>query len=195
MIFLRQAFLLFLFVFTAQTQTLNWVFVSATGIPKPSTDPSAKPLYLYLSTAGDIYLDDVSVVAGSTTNGVNLVTNGGFEGKLSPWTIGTTGNNSASVVTNTFAHSGTQQFAFDRFGGRHDSKFLDLAGFQFVDSDERHLHVEFLVSAKHQRWSADRPFFRQRHFDHEQSRADSDTQHQSTCLVLNAHSSRRRNGE
>ena len=105
--FLRPAVLLLLFAFTAQAQTLNWVFVSATGIPKPSTDTSAKPLYLYLATAGDIYLDDVSVVAGSTTNGVNLVTNGGFEGSLSPWTIGSDGNNSASVVSTNFAHSGT----------------------------------------------------------------------------------------
>jgi hypothetical protein len=105
--FLRPAVLLLLFAFTAQAQTLNWVFVSATGIPKPSTDTSAKPLYLYLATAGDIYLDDVSVVAGSTTNGVNLVTNGGFEGSLSPWTIGSNGNNSNSVVSANFAHSGT----------------------------------------------------------------------------------------
>ena len=105
--FLRPAVLLLLFAFTAQAQTLNWIFVSATGIPKPSTDTSAKPLYLYLATAGDIYLDDVSVVAGSTTNGVNLVTNGGFEGSLSPWTIGSDGNNSASVVSANFPHSGT----------------------------------------------------------------------------------------
>jgi hypothetical protein len=107
MIFLRQAILLFLVAFTAQAQTFNWVFVSATGVPRPSTDSSAKPLYLYLATAGDIYLDDVSVVAGSTTNGVNLVTNGGFEGSISPWTIGSVGNNSASVVSTNFAHSGT----------------------------------------------------------------------------------------
>ena len=105
--FLRQTVLLLLFAFTAQAQTLNWVFVSATGIPKPATDTGAKPLYLYLATAGDIYLDDVSVVAGSTTNGVNLVTNGGFEGSLSPWTIGSDGNNSASVASANFAHSGT----------------------------------------------------------------------------------------
>ena len=105
--FLRQTVLLLFFAFTAQAQTLNWVFVSATGIPKPATDTGAKPLYLYLATAGDIYLDDVSVVAGSTTNGVNLVTNGGFEGSLSPWTIGSDGNNSASVASGNFAHSGT----------------------------------------------------------------------------------------
>jgi hypothetical protein len=92
---------------TVQAQNLNWVFVSATGVPKPSSDAVAKPLYLYLTTAGDIYLDDVSVVAGTTPNGVNLATNGGFEGALSPWTIGSTGNNSASVVSTNFAHSGT----------------------------------------------------------------------------------------
>jgi hypothetical protein len=105
--FLRPAVLLFLFVFTAQAQTFSWVFVSATGIPKPTNSTSAKPLYIYLATAGDIYVDDVQVVAGSTTNGVSIVTNGGFEGTLTPWTRGSDGNNSASVVTNSFAHSGT----------------------------------------------------------------------------------------
>ena len=105
--FLRLAIPFILLAVTASAQTFNWVFVSATGIPKATNNTSAKPLYIYLATAGDIYLDDVRVVAGSTTNGVNLVTNGGFEGTLAPWTLGSTGNNSASVVTNTFAHSGT----------------------------------------------------------------------------------------
>jgi hypothetical protein len=93
---------------TASAQTANWVFVSATGIPKPTT--GAKPLYIYLASAGDIYIDDVSVVAGTVAGaGANLVTNGGLEtGVVSPWTIGSTGNNSSSVVTNTFAHSGSK---------------------------------------------------------------------------------------
>ena len=97
--FLRLAIPLLLFAVTASAQTFNWVFVSATGIPKPTNNTTAKPLYIYLATAGDIYLDDVRVVAGSTTNGVNLVTNGGFEGTLAPWTLGSTGNISTRLGT------------------------------------------------------------------------------------------------
>ncbi len=83
----------------------QWVRVSATGIPRPSA--SSLPLYLYLQSAGDIYLDDVWVVEGAVAEaGANLVTNGGFEGLLSPWTIGSDGNNSASVVSTAYKHSG-----------------------------------------------------------------------------------------
>lgn len=83
----------------------QWVRVSATGIPRASGSP---PLYLYLQSAGDLYVDDVSVVAGSVAeSGVNVVTNGGFESALTPWIIGSEGNNSASVVSTSFKHSGT----------------------------------------------------------------------------------------
>lgn len=84
--------------------TLQWVRASATGVPRFSGSP---PLYIYLQSAGDIYVDDVSVVAGSVAEaGVNIVTNGGFETSLTPWTIGSDGNNSASVVSTAFKHSG-----------------------------------------------------------------------------------------
>src|SRR6185369_2977658 len=83
----------------------NWVFVSATGIPRASS--TSRPLYVYVSVPGDIYLDDFTVVAGSTTNGVNVLTNGGFESGMLQWTIGSDGNNSASVSSTNFFHSGT----------------------------------------------------------------------------------------
>ena len=84
----------------------QWVRVSATGIPRASGSP---PLYLYLQSAGDIYIDDVSVVAGSVPeSGVNVVTNGSFETALSPWTIGSDGNNSASSVSTNATHSGSR---------------------------------------------------------------------------------------
>lgn len=83
----------------------QWVRVSATGIPRPTA--ISRPLYVYLQSSGDIYLDDVSVVAGAVAeSGVNFVTNGGFETTLTPWTIGSEGNNSASVVSPNFKHSG-----------------------------------------------------------------------------------------
>ena len=88
------------------TATPQWVRVSATGIPRASGSP---PLYIYLQSAGDIYVDDVSVVAGSVAeSGVNVVTNGGFETSLTPWTIGSDGNNSASVVSTNATHSGSR---------------------------------------------------------------------------------------
>jgi len=86
----------------------QWVQISATGIPRANSS-TLYPLYLYLQSAGDIYIDDVSVVAGSVAeSGVNVVTNGGFETSLNPWTIGSDGNNSASVVSTNFAHSGSR---------------------------------------------------------------------------------------
>ena len=85
----------------------QWVRVSATGVPQASA--GSRPLYIYLQSAGDIYVDDVSVVAGSVPElGVNLVTNGGFETSLAPWTIGSDGNNSASVSSTNVAHSGSR---------------------------------------------------------------------------------------
>lgn len=84
--------------------TPQWVRASATGIPRPDV---TRPLYIYLQSAGGIYVDDVSVVAGSVAeSGANVVTNGGFETSLAPWTIGSDGNNSASAVSTAFKHSG-----------------------------------------------------------------------------------------
>jgi hypothetical protein len=73
----------------------------------PRSVLASRPLYIYLQSAGDIFIDDVSVVLGTTPGvGINLVTNGGFEGSLLPWTIGSSGNNSASTVSAAFKHSG-----------------------------------------------------------------------------------------
>jgi hypothetical protein len=61
-----------------------------------------------LQSAGDIYIDDIQLVAGSVAeSGPNTLANAGFEtGSLSPWAIGTDGNNSASAVTSTVKHGG-----------------------------------------------------------------------------------------
>jgi len=63
---------------TAQTNSgPAWVYASATA------NASGSRLYLYLQSAGDVYLDDVKIVAGSQPEvGVNLLTNGGFETAL-----------------------------------------------------------------------------------------------------------------
>ncbi len=63
-------------------------------------------LFIYLDTAGDVYIDDVSLVAGSVPeSGSNLVQDGDFESALTgPWTVGT--NYSNSTIDSTVSHSG-----------------------------------------------------------------------------------------
>ena len=61
----------------------------------------------FTTAAGEAYIDDVALVPQSGPNaGINLVTNGNFESPLSvgPWLVNS--NYSASIVTNTYAHSG-----------------------------------------------------------------------------------------
>jgi hypothetical protein len=80
----------------------EWQYVTVSGTASSST------LYIYLQSAGDVYLDDLVLVAGNVPNvGPNVLPNGGFEtGSLSPWTIGTDGNNSASTISSAVKHTG-----------------------------------------------------------------------------------------
>jgi hypothetical protein len=71
----------------------GWRFYSFTGVL------GGTRLLLYLDTAGDVYVDDVSLVQGSVPGlGANLIVNGGFESPLAPvWKIqGTNGTNTAT---------------------------------------------------------------------------------------------------
>jgi hypothetical protein len=89
----------------AQVATPQWIFVTATGVPRSTSQ--SRSLYLYLGSAGEIHLDDLSVVAGSVPGvGVNVVPNGGFESTLSPWTIGSGGNLSGSALSTAIKRSG-----------------------------------------------------------------------------------------
>ncbi len=79
-----------------------WLYGSAIGTY------SANSLYIYLSSAGTSYLDDVRLVAGSDpTTGVNLISNGDFEAGFptANWIVGT--NATASAATTETAKSGT----------------------------------------------------------------------------------------
>ena len=68
---------------------------------------TSSSLYMYLAGPGDIYIDDISIVAGSTAEtGVNLLANGGFESGLTGWTVSP--NHAESVVETSGAHSGTR---------------------------------------------------------------------------------------
>lgn len=110
--------------------TSQWVRVSATGIPRATA--ISRPLYIYLQSAGDIYLDDVSVVAGSVAeSGVNLVTNGGFEIALNSWNLGSDGNNNASVSSPNSAHAGARSLHLVAASGgttQNSSIWQDFSG-------------------------------------------------------------------
>lgn len=79
----------------------NWQRVTMTGTATSTT------LYMYLSGPGDIYLDDLTIVAGSNPDsGSNLLANGGFESGLTGWTVSL--NHANSVVETGGAHGGAQ---------------------------------------------------------------------------------------
>jgi hypothetical protein len=80
----------------------QWQYVSITG-----TAPRPILLICMHSTAGDCYLDDLSLVAGTVPGaGANLLTDGGFESPLTgPWTL--SANMTGSALTTNVAHSGS----------------------------------------------------------------------------------------
>ncbi len=84
----------------AVTQAPQWVQATATGTASSST------LYIYLQSAGDVYIDDISLVAGTVAGqGANLVADGGFESALSgSWNVSP--NLSGSTISTNFSHSG-----------------------------------------------------------------------------------------
>lgn len=76
--------------------TPQWVFVT-TNVPAASTR-----FYVYLQSAGDIYVDDVSIVGAG---GTNLLADGDFESTLTgPWNL--TANFSGSSISTAVKHSG-----------------------------------------------------------------------------------------
>lgn len=99
----------------------EWVYATATG--QATTTPT---LYIYLNGAGDCYIDDLKLVAGSVPEaGANLLSNGDFEQPLgAPWTA--TADFDTSYVDNTISHSGggsLHLMAEAAGGGANDSLF------------------------------------------------------------------------
>jgi hypothetical protein len=79
----------------------QWQYVTLTGIaPRPIL------LICMHGTPGDVYVDDLKLVAGSVPEaGVNLLTDGDFESPLTgPWTVST--NLANSVISTSVKHSG-----------------------------------------------------------------------------------------
>ncbi|PYI83082.1 MAG: hypothetical protein DME26_15770, partial [Verrucomicrobia bacterium] len=78
----------------------QWRYVTVTGTASSST------IYIYLQAAGDVYLDDMKLVAGSIAEaGANVIQNGDFETTFpGAWTVSP--NLSASTRSTTIKHSG-----------------------------------------------------------------------------------------
>jgi hypothetical protein len=78
----------------------QWVETSATGAASTST------IYIYLQSAGDVYVDDIKLAASSGPGiGVNVLPDGGFEsGFPGPWSVSS--NLSGSELSTTIKHSG-----------------------------------------------------------------------------------------
>jgi hypothetical protein len=85
---------------TNTTVTPQWTYVTATGTTSSSL------FYIYLLSAGDVYVDDIKLVAGSVPGvGANVLSDGDFEsGFPGPWTVST--NLTNSVLSTTIKHSG-----------------------------------------------------------------------------------------
>lgn len=109
---------------TAQTNApLEWLYASATGIV------SGSRLYIYLQSAGDIFIDDLKIVAGSQPEvGANLVTNGGFESALSStWSI--SADFASSALSTTVKRSGNSSLhlvATAAGSGNNDSIYQNI---------------------------------------------------------------------
>jgi hypothetical protein len=96
------------------TRPGNWTAVDGTGANATpqwqhvvlSGSASSSTIYMYLETVGDVYLDDVQLVAGSTPEtGANLLPNGGFESSFpGPWTVSP--NLATSAISTSVKHSG-----------------------------------------------------------------------------------------
>ncbi|HWD18992.1 MAG TPA: lamin tail domain-containing protein [Verrucomicrobiae bacterium] len=79
----------------------QWVHVTATGAASSSV------LYIYLQSAGDIYVDDVQLVAGSVAEaGPNLVTDGDFESGFPGTAWHVSANLTASTASMDVKHTG-----------------------------------------------------------------------------------------
>ena len=99
----------------------EWVYVTSTG--RATTTPT---LYIYLNGAGEGYIDDLKLVAGSVAEAnPNLLVNGDFE---QPFATGwsATADFDTSYVDNTVSHSGGGSLhivAEAGGGGNNDSIF------------------------------------------------------------------------
>jgi len=79
---------------------VDWVYVTLSG------KGSGTNLYIYPDSAGDLFIDDIKLVAGTVAEaGPSLIRNGDFEAALTgPWTVST--NLSGSTISSDQKHAG-----------------------------------------------------------------------------------------
>lgn len=80
----------------------QWQYVTQTGTASTSR------LYVYMTSAGDVHIDDLKIVSGEVPEaGANMIINGDFETAFpGPWTV--SGNLSASTISTVNRHSGSR---------------------------------------------------------------------------------------
>jgi len=81
--------------------TPQWVYVTATGTVSTSL------FYIYLQSAGDVYVDDIMLVPGTVAGvGTNVLVDANFEsGFPGPWIV--SANLTNSTLSTTIRHSGS----------------------------------------------------------------------------------------
>jgi hypothetical protein len=101
----------------------GWRFYSFTGIP------AGTRLLIYLDAPGQIYLDDMRLVAGNTPGvGPNLLVNGDFETPLDPvWKfLGTNGASSALSTAEKYAGASSLDLRFFPAGSTGQYMYQDI---------------------------------------------------------------------
>jgi hypothetical protein len=101
----------------------GWRQYSLTGVPLNAITTN---LTLFLAAAGDVHLDNISLVEGTMPEvGVNLVQNSDFEsGALAPWAA--LGNHSNSAVSSTVAFEGGYSLRVAATGPGSSGNLLSL---------------------------------------------------------------------
>lgn len=91
----------------------EWRYATATG-----TAGGNNAFYLYLSAAGETYIDDLKVVAGGVPEaGPNLIRNGDFETPLGVTNWNATADFTNSFISGTYSHSGAGSLKLVATGG------------------------------------------------------------------------------
>jgi hypothetical protein len=81
----------------------EWIYATATG----TTNNVNRTIYIFLSGAGEAYIDDIKLVAGTVPEvGPNLIRNGDFETALNTNNWSATVNFTNSFISTNFSHSG-----------------------------------------------------------------------------------------
>jgi len=108
---------------TDQPPPPSWVYGTATG--QATATPS---LYVYLSGAGEVHIDDLKLVAGPSPGiGANLLPNGDFEsGVLSPWLASPDFTNSSVSDTVAFAGNRSLRLVATAAGGGNGDSLYQL---------------------------------------------------------------------